>query len=194
MRHSTTTFTPLNTSRSNILMEIKKLKELKWLPRLRSLPESRNRSKYYNFHLDHQHTTKGCLSLKQQIETLIKRGVLGSYIGHDICPKNNQNKNNSQERPRNKQSNAGTINIIVREMASGGDSSNGHKQYSWQSLNISNKGHGHTEEITFKSKDLECISFPHDDALVITKVQPMCYVMRPLFRWVSQPNSSSRPR
>ncbi|XP_022867175.1 uncharacterized protein LOC111386905 [Olea europaea var. sylvestris] len=75
------TFTPLNTSRSNILMEIKDLKELKWPLRMRSLPENGDRTKYHDFHRDHGHTTEGCLALKQQIEALIRRGTINVIIG-----------------------------------------------------------------------------------------------------------------
>ncbi|XP_022850727.1 uncharacterized protein LOC111372583 [Olea europaea var. sylvestris] len=121
------TFTPLNTSRSNILMEIKDLKELKWPPRMRSLPESRDRIKYCDFHGDHGHTTEGCLALKQQIEALIRR-------------------------------------------ASGRDTNNGRKKYAKQLPVSSNTDLAHTEDITFGSKDLEGISFPHDDALVISAI------------------------
>ncbi|XP_022855732.1 uncharacterized protein LOC111376946 [Olea europaea var. sylvestris] len=131
------TFTPLNTSRSNILMEMKDLKELKWHPRMRSLPENRDRTKYCDFHQDHGHTTEGCLDLKQQIEALIRRG---------------------------------TINVIVGRTASGGDTNSGCKQYARQLPASSNTDLTHTEDITFGSKDLEGMSFPHDDALLISAI------------------------
>lgn len=77
--------TRLNTTRSNILMEIKDLKELKWPPRLRDPPETSDKSKYYDFHRDHGHTTEGCFALKREIDALIKRGFLGTYVSQDKC-------------------------------------------------------------------------------------------------------------
>ncbi|XP_022858555.1 uncharacterized protein LOC111379427 [Olea europaea var. sylvestris] len=140
------TFAPLNTSRSNILMEIKDLKELKWPPRMPSLPKNRDRTKYCDFHRDHGHTTERCLALKQQIEVHIRRGC-------------------GSEPPT-----TGTIDVIIGGTASGGDTNNGRKKYAKQLLVSSNTDLAHTEYITFESKDLEGISFPHDDALVISAI------------------------
>ncbi|XP_022897815.1 uncharacterized protein LOC111411523 [Olea europaea var. sylvestris] len=122
-----TAFTHLKTLRSNIPMEIKDSRELKWPPRLRSLPDTRDKSKYYDFHRDHGHTTEDCLALKWEIEALIRRGFLSSYINNDKCPRNNQNGGKGPEDRGNKQPTAGTINIIIGGTASGGDSSSGRK-------------------------------------------------------------------
>ncbi|XP_022845324.1 uncharacterized protein LOC111368326 [Olea europaea var. sylvestris] len=50
--------TRLNTSKTNILMEVKDMKELKWPLRMKSPPDTRDRSKYCEFHRDHGHTTE----------------------------------------------------------------------------------------------------------------------------------------
>ncbi|XP_022843108.1 uncharacterized protein LOC111366623 [Olea europaea var. sylvestris] len=120
---SSTSFSRLNTSRSNILMEIKDSKELKWSPRLQSPPDTRDKSNYCDFHRDHGHTVEDCFTLKREIEALIKREFLGSYISNDKRPRNNQNRDK-----------------------------------------------GPKEDITFGTKDLEGITFPHDDALVISVI------------------------
>ncbi|XP_022860925.1 uncharacterized protein LOC111381378 [Olea europaea var. sylvestris] len=122
-----TAFTHLNTSRSIILMEIKDSRELKWPPRLRSPPDTCDKSKYCDFHRDHDHTAEDCLALKREIEALIRRGFLSSYINNDKRPRNNQNGGKGPEDGGNKQPTAGTINIIVGGTASGGDSSSGRK-------------------------------------------------------------------
>lgn len=105
-----------------------------------------------------------------KLETLIKRGFSGSCISYDKCPRNNQDKNNCQEGPRNKQSEAGIINIIVGRTASGRDSNSGRKKYARQSPSITTIGFDYTEDITFGSHDLEGVSFLHDDALVISAI------------------------
>ncbi|XP_022897567.1 uncharacterized protein LOC111411250 [Olea europaea var. sylvestris] len=104
-------------------MEIKELKELKWPPRMQSLPENRDRTKYCDFHRDQGHNTEGCLALKQQIEALIRRGFLGSYTSHEKCPRNKQN--NIQEGRGSEPPMPGTINVIIEVPASGGDTNNG---------------------------------------------------------------------
>lgn len=52
----------------------------------------------------------------------------------------------------------------------GGDSSSGRKQYARQSLTVPRIDLGSTEDITFEVRDLESISFPYDDALVISAI------------------------
>ncbi|XP_022855742.1 uncharacterized protein LOC111376963 [Olea europaea var. sylvestris] len=84
-------------------MEIKGSKELKWLPRLRSPPDTRDKSKYCDFHRDHGHTTEDCFALKREIEALIKGRFLGFYISNDKCPMNNQNRDKGLEGLGNKQ-------------------------------------------------------------------------------------------
>ncbi|XP_022868321.1 uncharacterized protein LOC111387923 [Olea europaea var. sylvestris] len=67
-----TPFTSLNTSKTNILMEIKDMKELKWPVRMRSPPESRDMNKYCEFHRDHGHTTENCKALQREMKPLLK--------------------------------------------------------------------------------------------------------------------------
>ncbi|XP_022846484.1 uncharacterized protein LOC111369266 [Olea europaea var. sylvestris] len=154
---SSTSFTHLNTSRSNILMEIKDSKELKWPPRLRSPPDTRDKNKYYDFHQDHGHTTEDCFTSKREIETLIKRRFLGSYVCNDKHPRNNQNRDKAPEGRGNKQPTAGIINIIFRGATLGKDSSSRRKQYARQPSTISKSDLGSTEDITFGARDLEGI-------------------------------------
>ncbi|XP_022872734.1 uncharacterized protein LOC111391716 [Olea europaea var. sylvestris] len=167
---SPTSFTRLNTSKTNILMEIKDMKELKWPARMRLPPQSRDMSKYYEFHRDHGHTTENCKALQREIEALIKRGLLGSYIGNDKRPKNDGGRDRAPEAKRDGQPTAGIINIIVGGIASGGDSNTGRKQYARQYMTTPKAHHDDLEDITFGMKDLEGVSFPHDDALVISAI------------------------
>ncbi|XP_022881079.1 uncharacterized protein LOC111398400 [Olea europaea var. sylvestris] len=133
-------------------------------------PQSRDMSKYCEFHRDHGHTTENCKALQRELEALIKRGLLGSYVGNDKRPKNDGGRERASEAKRDGQPTAGIINIIVGGIASGGDSNIGRKQYARQYMTTPKAHHGDLEDITFGMKDLEGVSFPHDDALVISTI------------------------
>ncbi|XP_022872023.1 uncharacterized protein LOC111391100 [Olea europaea var. sylvestris] len=163
-------FTKLNTSRANKLMEIKDMKEFKWPPRMKSPSDARDRSKYCDFHKDHGHTTENCMAFKREIEALIKRGLLGSYVSNDKRLINDHDKEKSPKTKCDHQPMAGTINIIVGGIASGGNSNNGRKQYSRQRCSTSGMHQDRLEDITFGGKDLDGVSLLHDDALVISAI------------------------
>ena len=76
-------YTPLNTPLDLVLMQIKDDPSLKWPERMQGDPSKWNKSKYYSFHHDHGHDKDKCYDLKQQIETLIKRGKLKKFLGQD---------------------------------------------------------------------------------------------------------------
>ncbi|XP_022883400.1 uncharacterized protein LOC111400206 [Olea europaea var. sylvestris] len=105
--------TRLNTSKTNILMSIKDMKELKWPSRIKSPPNTRDRSKYCEFHQDHGHTT---------------------------------------------------------EDSSGGDTSSGRKQYARRHAHTLRESSDEVKDITFGVRYLEGISYPRDDALVVSAV------------------------
>ncbi|XP_022883442.1 uncharacterized protein LOC111400251 [Olea europaea var. sylvestris] len=115
----------LNTSKANILMEIKDMKELKWPSRMKLPPDPRDRSKYCEFHRDHGHTTKDCQALQREIEALIKRRLLRNYIGHDKRPRNDCYNWKEHGAGSSAQPTAGTINIIIGDMVSGGNTNSG---------------------------------------------------------------------
>ena len=65
-------FTPLNMSIDQVLLQIQDDPEVKWPGKLRSDPTKRSKDLYCRFHRDHGHTTEDCYALKQQIEDLIR--------------------------------------------------------------------------------------------------------------------------
>ena len=69
-------YTPLNTSREHILMQVDR-KNLLHNPRLIRAPlDRRNMTKYCKFHMDRGHDTTECFQLRDQIEALIQEGYL----------------------------------------------------------------------------------------------------------------------
>ena len=63
-------FTPLIMPVDKILAQIKDEHYLKWPRPLHSSPNVRDKKKYCHFHKDHNHYTKDCRDLKEQIEEL----------------------------------------------------------------------------------------------------------------------------
>ena len=63
-----------------ILTQIKDEHYLKWPRPLHSLPNVRDKKKYSRLHKDHDHYTKDCRDLKEQIEELIWKGKLQKYV------------------------------------------------------------------------------------------------------------------
>ncbi|XP_022888909.1 uncharacterized protein LOC111404317 [Olea europaea var. sylvestris] len=167
---SSTSFTHLNNLRSNILMEIKDSKELKWPPKLRSPPDTRDKSKYCDFHRNHGHTMEDCFALKRKIEALLEWGFLGSYVSNDKHPRNNQNRDKCPEGWGNKQPTVGIINIIVEGIALGGIQVAGVNNMPGSLQSSRNQISDLQRTSFFGTRDLEGIAFPHNDALVISVI------------------------
>ena len=72
----TVKFTPLVMPIDQILAQIKNENYLKWPRPLHSSPNICDKKKYYHFHKDHDHYTKNCRDLKEQIDELIRKGKL----------------------------------------------------------------------------------------------------------------------
>ena len=56
-------FTTLNASFTEVFMAIKGNPAFKWLPKMRSDPYKRDRSKFCEYHGEHGHSTKDCIVL-----------------------------------------------------------------------------------------------------------------------------------
>lgn len=55
-------------------MEIRDDPALRWLERLKTPSNMRNKKRYCRFHRDHYHDTEDCIDLKQKFEKLIQQG------------------------------------------------------------------------------------------------------------------------
>ncbi|RRT59703.1 hypothetical protein B296_00035218 [Ensete ventricosum] len=81
----------LNSTRTEIFLQIQEKGLLKTPNPLRSRAEDRDHRCYYRFHYDYGHDTEECYNLKSQIKDLIHRGHLDQYIRKpsepSLCPK-----------------------------------------------------------------------------------------------------------
>ena len=103
------TYTPLTTTRAQILMKIEGENYLH-----RPLPiknRGKNKKKYYRFRCNYSHDTKQYFQLKDEIEALIRQKLLAKYrLDHPTQPHNDQppaSEEVQQNRPT-----AGVINMI----------------------------------------------------------------------------------
>ncbi|XP_022853599.1 uncharacterized protein LOC111375039 [Olea europaea var. sylvestris] len=155
---------------------------------MKSPPDTRDRSKYCEFHRDHGHSMEDCQALQRKIESLIKRGLLRNYIGHDKRSRNDRDNRKEPGVGSSAQPTVGTINIIIGGIASGGDTNNGRKQYAHQHTHTSKESCDKLEDITFGGRDLERVSYPHDDALVVSAIMVNFEVKRILIDNGSEAN------
>uniref|UniRef100_A0A2N9EXT2 Reverse transcriptase domain-containing protein n=1 Tax=Fagus sylvatica TaxID=28930 RepID=A0A2N9EXT2_FAGSY len=172
-------FTPLNMSIDQVLLQIQDSPDIKWPGKLRSDPTKRFKDLYCRFHRDHGHTTEDCFALKQQIEALIRQGKLGKFVRqdkpevrHEPRPaRQDENKDRQEDRPRDI---IGEIHTIVGGLASGGASRSSRKAYARQAHNIlvtqrSRKSLKMDDQvISFSEDDARNIHHPHDDTLVVS--------------------------
>ena len=64
-------FTPVTTSVSQVLREVRNEQFLRWPTQMKSDPTTRDNTKYCEFHRDYRHRTDDYIQLKREIEYLI---------------------------------------------------------------------------------------------------------------------------
>ncbi|XP_043701051.1 uncharacterized protein LOC122651641 [Telopea speciosissima] len=154
---------------------------------------SRNPNKYYQFHKDIDHDTEDCYQLKREIEELIKVGHLKRYVkgsreehgsrrpeDHDrkkAQPKWNSRRAKHDEgkaRTEKKDDGAGPSNDkgepIYTILGGPGQESTQKAKANARFIDVTempSKRPKSETTISFTEPDLEGISLPHDDALVV---------------------------
>ncbi len=153
-------YTPLTAPRAEILMEIEGQDCIRLPPPKRDSGAWRDPRKYCRFHRDHGHDTEDCYQLRNEIEALIRRGVLDRFVrGRREEKKPTEGAAQPEGSNANKPI-AGIINTI-RGGASAGEASG---------EGTSSKRLRASEAISFSDDDLEGVETPHDDAVVISMI------------------------
>ncbi|XP_058104861.1 uncharacterized protein LOC131248550 [Magnolia sinica] len=165
-------YTSLNTSTEQILLDIRGHKLLNWPVCMRADPDHRDKCKYCRFHQDYDHNTADCVDLKDEIEALVHKGHLRQYTkeGKTARKEEREKPNNTTEEPTE-------IRTIFGGSSGGGDPNRARKAHSRKS---DPEHHVHLTErpskelrvnlynMTFSEDDACGIQHPHDDALVVT--------------------------
>ena len=73
-------YTPLNASRETIYLAIRDKGLLRKPVPIKAPADRRNRFKYYDFHEDVGHNTSECYSLRNQVESLVRGGLLTKFL------------------------------------------------------------------------------------------------------------------
>ncbi|XP_050207935.1 uncharacterized protein LOC126657310 [Mercurialis annua] len=167
-------YTPLNTTRTNVLFWVKDSREkVRWPRKMNAASASkRDNSKYCEFHRDNGHTTDECWHLKEEIEKLIERGSLSQFVKRDTeareteSERKKERKEEIARRPRPEP--AGVVNVIMGG-STGGDSNTTRKKAARTVYSVS-PGAPNAKKfrsVSFSEVDSHGLSVPHEDALVV---------------------------
>ncbi|XP_058111195.1 uncharacterized protein LOC131254214 [Magnolia sinica] len=158
-------YTPLNTSIEQILLDIRGQKLLNWPICMKANPDRRDKRKYCRFHRDHGHNTADCMDLKDDIETLIRKGHLSRYTKEERTARREERElpNNTAEEP-------------IKICTILGDSNRARKAHSRKPdpelyIHMTERPTKELQvspcSLTFTKDDACRIQHPHDDALVV---------------------------
>ncbi|XP_070057374.1 uncharacterized protein [Nicotiana tomentosiformis] len=143
------------------------MKEVKWPPKMRSRPNTGKFDALYEFHQECGHKIEDCIALRQEVVYMLRQGHLKEMLS-DKGRTNFAIGREYQGLPK-PPSPACTINMII---GGGGDASmNGMKFTTTYMLkqSITRKRYDRlVESIIFDESDADGLTFPHNDALVIT--------------------------
>ncbi|XP_043710453.1 uncharacterized protein LOC122659404 [Telopea speciosissima] len=164
-----------------------------------SRPKDRNKNKFCEFYKDVGHDTENCRQLKREIEDVIQKGHLRWYVKGDVkdntrgreATRNNRGRDNRARRgdDRDRQgnrrddqrevrrdrdeANTSTAPAILTILGGPGQESARRAKTKVRFVAMAEvpEKKARTESIiTFSDKDMEGLSWPHDDAIVVQAV------------------------
>ncbi|XP_063949875.1 uncharacterized protein LOC135152721 [Daucus carota subsp. sativus] len=164
-----TVFTPLNTSVSKILNEIKGKPGFVRPPKMKIPDYKKNSDKYCDYHRDNGHNTDECYHLKKLIERMVKAGDLNQYVKDlrdRLGPKEDKGK-----APEEGERYRGEVRTIFGGTILDRSSKTAKKKYARQVYNLySINSTKQSYPIMFSQEDYEDVMLPHEDPLVINPV------------------------
>ncbi|KAJ0974878.1 hypothetical protein J5N97_016843 [Dioscorea zingiberensis] len=80
-------YTPLNTSRENIMLQIQDKKILKQPEPIRETSSAKKSGKFCIYHKVQGHTTENCIHLRDAIEDLVREGKLSQFLKQEPTKK-----------------------------------------------------------------------------------------------------------
>ncbi|GKV35996.1 hypothetical protein SLEP1_g44183 [Rubroshorea leprosula] len=180
-------WTSFTIPRSQILMQIKNKMEMRRPHPIQSPAASRDHTRYCDFHQDHGHTTEECKSLKSELESLARKGMLNEYIQNRNLPKFVKEQGQAQgqaqgSRAPNNRDGVGyqqaspplpppsrVIHMITAQKRK-------IDEEDWKN-----------QSVTFTSADFEGVVTPHNDPLVTSVIINNCEYDGPIYEFNNQP-------
>ncbi|RWV79119.1 hypothetical protein GW17_00059803, partial [Ensete ventricosum] len=123
---------PLNSTRTEIFLQIQERRLLKTLNPMKTRSKRRDKRRYCCFHREHGHDTKECRDFQSQIEDLIRQGHLYHYVCDQSSFPDGQPPRDPSPRPKGPVEKQ--IDVIIGGPTSSDDSSSARKAYACTEL------------------------------------------------------------
>ncbi|KAK8928780.1 hypothetical protein KSP39_PZI017671 [Platanthera zijinensis] len=170
-------YTPLNTSRTNVLYAIQNEPALQ-RPRQPTHNPKNDQSKYCEYHRTTGHTTEDCARLKEEIERLVRLGLLERFLQGRA-----QEQQDPPRHPTDQQNTPPAGGGGVRQVVVNIETIAGSPVLTTQILSVHTGKETHKDKrskqdttISFGDEDLIGIRTPHQDPLVISDgIRDPCY-------------------
>ncbi|XP_070008443.1 uncharacterized protein [Nicotiana sylvestris] len=151
-----------------VVYALEKLRtKVKWPPKMRSDPSTKKSDALCEFHQERGHKREDCINIRLEVANLLQQGHLKELLSDK--GRNTLARGRECPGPPNPTSPACTINMIIG--GSNDSSINNIKFTATHNLkrSITHEQYDRLEEsIIFDESDTDSLTFPHNDALVIT--------------------------
>ncbi|KAL0404551.1 UNVERIFIED_CONTAM: hypothetical protein Sradi_2095900 [Sesamum radiatum] len=141
---------------------------------MRENEERQKSRRYCNYHRDRGHETEECVHLQRELERLIQSGHLIEELYHSVkIPRTHEPIEGRTTSPPENWSSGRIIHLIERE-GYGGNSRAARKRHLRElrsSVFMTTESDNRVrEDITFSNEDTKRITFPHEEALVVSAI------------------------
>ncbi|KAF3531182.1 hypothetical protein DY000_02040269 [Brassica cretica] len=158
----------LYVSRPELINVLRQMgQQVKWLQKMKAPDSFRNPGFWCDFHRDHGHKTEDCVTLKIEVNELLRKGDLREFLSEKA--KSHLSKETTAAKKSTRNAKHGLEAAKPKRLLLG------------------------TDEISFTAKEQEKVLTPHHDSLVISLTVANCLVKRILVDNEALATSSSRP-